>query len=321
MPDSVKKPTGAIASPRHVIAGAMPHRITGSTPANFIVIPQTLSMWLNDVDGDCVTAEEAAAKAMCSVMSGQPELFITDQTVQAWATKHGVLDGAVISDVLDWMVGDGFSQGGTIYNDGQKTSVDWTNAATLQNAIYKGPVKIGVAADQLQNVVGSSNGWFATGFKKDTNIDHCPNLCGFGTLSWLANALGVTVPIGLNGSALGYALFTWKTIGIIDAASMIAITGEAWLRTPTTVTVGPTPTPIPPAPTPTPIPVPPPSGGITLADVLAADDAYFAGVIQRNRANAYIVNILMQIRSGIEAYHRQAFANRAQDTQNDLVVE
>ena len=32
-----------------------------------------------------------------------------------------------------------------------------------------------------------------------------------------------------------YALFTWDSIGIIDVPSMLAITGEAWLRNPTTV--------------------------------------------------------------------------------------
>lgn len=46
------------------------------------------------------------------------------------------------------------------YNDGPHFSVDWTNAATLQDAIYKGPVKIGVSADQLETVVGSNSGWF-----------------------------------------------------------------------------------------------------------------------------------------------------------------
>jgi hypothetical protein len=30
-------------------------------------------------------------------------------------------------------------------------------------------------------------------------------------------------------------MFTWGSIGIIDRASMIAITNEAWLRMPTTV--------------------------------------------------------------------------------------
>ena len=89
----------------------MPVRIVGPTPAQFIVIPAKLSMWLNDVDGDCVTAEEAFAKACDS-----PEIFITDDTVQAWATKNGVLDGAELTQVLDIMLNAGFPQDGNLYN-------------------------------------------------------------------------------------------------------------------------------------------------------------------------------------------------------------
>jgi hypothetical protein len=190
-------------------------------------------MWLNDVDGDCVTAEEAFAKAATST----PELFITDATVLAWATANGVLDGAELTQVLDLMQSAGFEQDGQTYDDGPFTSVDWTNAATLQNAISQGPVKIGVAADQLENAVGTAdmppNGWIATGFQPDTNLDHCVSLCGFGEIGWLANQLGVGSPV--PGDTPAYALFTWSSVGIIDVPSMLAITGEAWLRNPVTV--------------------------------------------------------------------------------------
>jgi hypothetical protein len=225
---------GAIPSPRHKLAAATPHLIIGATPANFIRIPKKLSMWLNDVDGDCVTAEEAFAKACHS-----PELFITPAVVQTWATAHGVLNGAVISDVLEWMQTGGFQEAGCNFNDGPSVSVDWTNVAVLQNAIYHGPVKIGVAATQLQNVVPNppTNGWIATGFEKDTNEDHCTSLTGFGSFAWLAQQLGAKLPTGVNGATPGYALFTWSSIGIIDQPSLLAICAEAWLRTPTTITV------------------------------------------------------------------------------------
>jgi hypothetical protein len=45
----------------------------------------------------------------------------------------------------------------------------------------------------------------------------------------------VKVPTGTDGTKQGYALFTWNSMGIIDQASMVAITHEAWLRTPTTI--------------------------------------------------------------------------------------
>ena len=61
------------------------------------------------------------------------------------------------------------------------------------------------------------------------------SLCGYGTIAWLAGQLQVAVPAGANGNDPAYAIFTWGSIGIIDAPSMIAITTEAWLRNPTTV--------------------------------------------------------------------------------------
>ena len=203
-------------------------------PPNFIMKPQKISMWGNDVHGDCVTAEEAFAKA-CN----NPEIFIPDDEVIAWATRHGVLEGAYLTQVMTWMQDDGFADGPSIYDDGPYFSVNWTDAGTLQSAISRGPVKIGVAADQIENAwrtTGGPSGWFATGFHADGNEDHCVTLCGYGSMSWLAQQLGVQVPAGVDGTQPGYAMFTWNSIGIIDVPSMIAVTHEAWLRQPTTVT-------------------------------------------------------------------------------------
>jgi hypothetical protein len=197
--------------------------------------PQRISMWGNDVHGDCVTAEEAFAKA-CN----NPEIFISDAEVIAWATRHGVLEGANLTQVMTWMQNDGFTDGAFIYDDGPYLSVNWTSAGTLQSAISTGPVKIGVAADQIENAwrtTGGQSGWFGTGFHADANEDHCVTLCGYGAISWLAQELGVQVPAGVDGTHPGYAMFTWNSIGIIDVPSMTAVTHEAWLRQPTTVTV------------------------------------------------------------------------------------
>jgi len=224
---------GAKPSSRHRLAGAQPHSVEGDTPSQCLWKPARLSMWLNDVDGDCVTAEEAFAKGCPN-----PSIFITDDTVKTWATENNVLNGADLISVLDTMETAGFSQDGVLYNDGSPRSVDWTKDAILRNAIAQGPVKIGVAADQLQNAVPNPpvSGWIATGFSKDNNEDHCVSLCGFGTISWLAEQLGVSVPAYVNGTAPAYALFTWNSIGIIDVPSLLAICGEAWLRIPTTET-------------------------------------------------------------------------------------
>jgi hypothetical protein len=224
---------GARPSPRHRLAAASPHRIVGVTPPQFLWRPARISMWCNATYECCVTTEEAFKDACNS-----PEIFIPDDTVRDWATQNGVLNGADLSQVLDLMLHAGFPLNGQLFNDGPASSVDWTNAAVLQNAISQGPVKIGIAADQLEGVVPDppTNGWIATGFTADANEDHCVSLCGYGTADWLASQLGVTVPSALK-SVLAYAMFTWNSIGIIDVPSLLAICGEAWLRTPSTVVV------------------------------------------------------------------------------------
>src|ERR1700750_510784 len=106
MPDKIDAPKrGAFPTPRSELATAKPYaaKLVGAPP-EYLVNPPHISMWGNDVHGDCVTAEEAFAKACY-----QPEIFISDAEVLSWATGHGVLEGAYINQVLDWMVNDGFS--------------------------------------------------------------------------------------------------------------------------------------------------------------------------------------------------------------------
>src|SRR3954447_16676628 len=231
MPDTTGAPKrGALPTPRSILAAATPHAASLlGAPPEYIVIPPKLSMWGNDVHGDCVTAEEAFAKACY-----QPEIFISEAEAIHWATRHGVLEGAYINQVLDWMVNDGFHQDDQTFNDGGKRSVDWNNSGILKDAISQGPVKLGVAADQIQAAWTGHSGWFGTGWHLDPNEDHSVALCGYGSMTWLAQPLGVSVPSGVDGSKPGYAMFTWNTIGIIDEPSMRAVTQEAWLRVPTT---------------------------------------------------------------------------------------
>lgn len=225
----------AIASPRSALAGATPFRARGTNPTYVLYSPSLLSMWGNYNFGDCCTAEECFAKACYN-----PEVYIPQHKAVVWARKNGFLNGTTLIDVLQRMQHNGFDQDGKTYNDGSYTSVDWTNGSLFQNAISQGPVKLGVAAQQLENSVLSDNdvtGWFGTGYSQDDNLDHCISACGYGTFAQLAAGLKVAVPEGLNPSTEGYAIFTWNSIGVLDHPSLIAITGEAWLRTPTTVIV------------------------------------------------------------------------------------
>jgi hypothetical protein len=87
MPDQSPK-RGAIPSPRSTLAAATPHVATIGLPANFMMKPQRISMWGNDVHGDCVTAEEAFAKA-CH----QPEIFIP--TTRSSLGRRGTVSSRV----------------------------------------------------------------------------------------------------------------------------------------------------------------------------------------------------------------------------------
>jgi hypothetical protein len=86
---------GALPTPRNLLASAIPFRLAPGAPVgappNFILKPQQISFWGNYNHGDCVTAEEAFAKACHS-----PEIFISEQEVITWATNHGVLEGAYL---------------------------------------------------------------------------------------------------------------------------------------------------------------------------------------------------------------------------------
>src|SRR5690348_17073850 len=109
---------GARPAPRSALAAAKPHVPFVAAPPTYLVRPNEISMWGNDVHGDCVTAEEAFAKA-CH----DPEIFIPDAEVIAWATGHGVLEGAYLTDVLTWMQTAGFTDTTVTYDDGPYFSV------------------------------------------------------------------------------------------------------------------------------------------------------------------------------------------------------
>lgn len=267
---------GAFPTPRHRLAAATPFTPNAwhlaAIPSTFLTLPRQLSMLGNSTYGDCVSAEEGAAKMAYSIwgqVGKPPAITITDQTVIDWARAHRVLNGANLEPVIQMMQTSGMqATNGYRYCDGSPITIDYTNDATLRAAIMQGPVKIGVAANQLESAVNSTNGangWVLANGYTDNREDHCVGLWGFGTIADLASAFvaagyPVSIPHGTDTSVDAYALYTWACVGIIDRPTMIGLTGEAWLRTPTTLGVtppAPSPSPAPtPIPTPTPIPVP-----------------------------------------------------------------
>jgi len=202
--------------------------------------PVQMSSWNNYVYGDCVSAEEAFAKA-----TAEPHIFIPEATVVAWASANGDLNGASLTGVMTTMQTHGFSLNQKTYDDGPYNSVNWTNAAILQSAIHShGPVKIGVGADDFQsnasgNVTPGTSGWAMYNYPKNLPEDHCTSLCGYGTLAELValferHHVTVHPPQGMP-TGLCYAMFTWNSIGIIDEQSLLNMTYEAWIRNPVTI--------------------------------------------------------------------------------------
>jgi hypothetical protein len=239
---SQRLPRGAIPSPRHELAAAMPFVVEAAiaAPPAFLMWPIQMSSWNNYVYGDCVSAEEAFAKATAA-----PQTFIPEATVVAWAQTHGYLNGAVLTSVMTTMQTHGFISNGNTYGDGPFFAVNWNDDAALQNAIVTlGPVKIGVAADDFQSnangvVTPGTSGWTMYNYPAHLPMDHCVSLCGYGNLADLValfqqQGVAVNIAPGMP-QGLCYAMFTWNSIGIIDRQSMLNMTYEAWVRNPVTI--------------------------------------------------------------------------------------
>jgi hypothetical protein len=223
-------------------------------------VPPQNSFFLNDSDGDCVTAEECVNLNCYAFNTTGKCVIVSDAEVQAWGGANGVLNGADLSQVMDLMqqsAKNGLTASGEMYFDGPPTGVNWMDRANLCSAIFssQGSVKISVDAGVLESVVGSTNGWYL-GLLGGNNQDHCVGVLGFGPASFCFAACGVAVPSGVDPNSFCYLLDTWNTVGVV-AASVIEShwVGEAWLRTPTSIpasmpTLAPTPGPAP-APGPT----------------------------------------------------------------------
>lgn len=239
-PPVMKFKTGARRTPlakimRELAAGRVAvHVASAKIPASVAMVPKTLSMLGNDQYGDCVTAESCFAIEAYSVYVGLPEIVITDAAAIAWARAHGGLNGADLLTVIQQMEADGIKDStGTLRKAGVPSSVDYTNATTLQSAVAVGPVSIAIGSGDLPSGAGDVNGWYAltsAGAPNDHNVD----LCGFGKAEVLYAALNMPCPTACAGKT-GYLCYTWSTIGFVTQAWVAGTVEEAWVRTPTTV--------------------------------------------------------------------------------------
>jgi len=208
--------------------GGKPH--AAAAPAGgFIARSDDPCYWGNE-DGDRIAARQAFAQARQN-----PELFIAAATVLDWRSANGWLNGAYITEALDLMPARAAIETEPRHG-GVRQHIDWTDAAKLRQAIREAPVELGIDADQFENLwfahhpnlFGPSDDWPLTGFIRSAAAHRPVSLCGFGSIAWLAEQLGAGLPGGVDGSQPGHALFTWRTVGIIDAPSLRNITRAAY---------------------------------------------------------------------------------------------
>ena len=227
-------PSGEFPTPNYELAGARPYKAGGAAPESFLAWPIEIGFWGNEKVSNSSWAEEAFAKA-CA----EPKVFIPTDVVMLTARECGS------SNFAGFMQMHGFQMDGTAYLDGPFNKVNWTNTAALNGAIANvGPVKIGVASANLTSSLHSQltpgrSGWAIYDLPTGQPENHCASLCGYGPLAALVGlferyGVNVNVPSGMP-PGLCYAMFTWGSIGIVDRQSLMNITGEAWVRNPTTI--------------------------------------------------------------------------------------
>jgi len=227
-------PSGEFPTPNQELAAAEPYRASGAAPESFIAWPIKIGFWGNDKVSNSSWAEEALAKA-CA----EPKVSIPTDVVLFTSRECGS------SNFAAFMQTHGFRMDRKAYLDGPFNSIDWTDAAALNGAIANvGPVKIGVASANLTSgsqgqVTPGTSGWAIYGLPADQPENHCASLCGYGPLAALVDLferhkVNVNLPSGMP-TGLCYAMFTWGSIGIVDQRSLMNITGEAWVRNPTTI--------------------------------------------------------------------------------------
>jgi hypothetical protein len=222
-------PSGEFPTPNHELAAAQPYRAVGAAPESFIAWPIGISSWGNEQAGNLIWAEEAFAKA-CAY----PKVLISTDVVVSTSRKCGS------SNFAAFMQTHGFQIDRKAYLDGPFQSVDWTNVVALNGAIANvGPVKVGVASGLHGQVTLGTSGWAIYGLPTRQPENHCASLCGYGPLAELVDLIerhGVKVNLSSGmPTGLCYAMFMRGSIGIVDQQSLMNITGEAWVRNPTTI--------------------------------------------------------------------------------------
>jgi hypothetical protein len=240
-----KRVSGIKAAPRRALARCAPHvPIAEAIPDTYAALADKLSIFENDVDGDCDTAEEMQA------INTAWGYVVPDSDLNPFLETYGLANGANSLDVIALMQETGIDSGGNNYKDGAPTLVDPADFAAMSAAIYAGappngppsPVKIDVCADQLDPAVDLSLPFsICTGFRRDNQpwrINHDTDVAGYGTTQSLLALLNEkyatskTLPSGFTGAEPAYIHYTWGQYQLMDAASLANIADQGYLRTP-----------------------------------------------------------------------------------------
>ena len=160
MPDQFPK-RGAIPSPPSVLAAAPRHVALVGAPPNLIVIPQKIS-FSGELRQRRLRHTKKHSPRHATILRYSSRMTRLSRGRRNMAYSNGASN----TQVMTWMQNDGFPDGPLTYDDGPY-DVDFTNAGTLQSAISQGPVKLGIAGDQIetawgrQDATGGRSGWFA----------------------------------------------------------------------------------------------------------------------------------------------------------------
>ena len=166
-----RMPRGLVPSPEEALRTARAYvpKAPMAIPTSFLQWPITMSYWGNDEFGDCVTAEEAFAKA-----AAPGYYFIPEDTVIGWARRNGYLNGAACYSVLSTMRDKGIDFSLNTLFDGDFSRIGYEDSVILRDAIYHcGPVKLAIDSGYMNPVKSPAKGNMTPG-KSGWALYDCP---------------------------------------------------------------------------------------------------------------------------------------------------
>ena len=149
----------------------------------YFLLCAVLSYWLNQKDGDCVTAEQMFNIDSATTAATGTGFVADDAAVQTFGKRYRLLNGANLDDVNQIMADDGFHDKGHVFNVGEEAAVNYQDEEEMRAAIQEcgGSIQIAIAADQLEDAATDAVFDFLYGCKVDKATDHCTGLAFFGT--------------------------------------------------------------------------------------------------------------------------------------------